>query len=243
VSVNELLRGVVSLKSDEIKRPGLESRYDGPVRESSIRVAGRSIRLVQPVEPDRLLDAPEVIARNAVDDYMPYWAYLWPGALLLGEAVALVNVPAGTQTLEIGCGLGLSGLVAVSLGLKVRFTDQDRTPLRFIEASARANGFDPGSYSTALLDWRSPPDERYPLILGADVTYEKRLVPLVAGVIAAMLEPGGLALLSDPNRASAEGLADALKDLGLATEAVPVEGDFEGMGLVRGTIHRVWHPI
>jgi predicted nicotinamide N-methyase len=220
----------------------MESPYDGPVRESTIRVAGRTIRLVQPVEPDRLLDAPEVIAWNADDDYMPYWAYLWPGALLLGEALATGGFPPGTEALEIGCGLGLSGLVAVSLGLRVRFTDQDRTPFRFIEASARANGFDPSSYSTALLDWRSPPNERYPLILGADVTYERRLVPLVARVIAAMLEPGGLALITDPDRHAAAGFGDELRALGLATEALPVEGDFEGLGHVRGTLHRIWHP-
>ncbi len=182
-----------------------------------------------------------MVAWNARDDYMPYWAYLWPGAFLLGEAVAAVDLPAGTKALEIGCGLGLSGLVAVSLGLHVRFTDHDRTPFRFIEASAAANGFDPSSYSTALLDWRDPPDERYPLILGADVTYEKRLVPLVAGVIAAMLEPGGLALITDPDRQAAAGLAEALQGVGLMTDSLPVEGSFEGFGQVRGTIHRVRH--
>jgi predicted nicotinamide N-methyase len=225
-----------------MKLPGAESPYDGPVGESTIQMAGRSIRLVRPVEPDLLLDAPEVIAWNAVDDYMPYWAYLWPGALLLGEAVAALDCSPGTRVLEIGCGLGLSGLVAVSLGLNVRFTDQDRTALRFVEASARANGFVSSSYSTGLLDWRDPPAERYPLILGADVTYERRLVPLVAGVVAAMLEPGGMALLSDPNRQAAAGLGEALEGLGLATESVPVEGEFEGLGEVRGTIHRAWYP-
>lgn len=218
-----------------------ESPYDGPIRESSIRVAGRTIRLVQPVEPDRLLDNPEVVDWNARDDYMPYWAYLWPGAFLLSEAVASLDFPSGTEALEIGCGLGLTGLFAVAHGFRVRFTDHDRTPLRFIEASARANGFDPSSFSTALLDWRSPPDERYPLILGADVTYERRLNPQVAGVIAAMLEPGGLALISDPNRAAAEGFGQAVEAVGLATEAVAVGGEFEGMGPIRGTIHRVWH--
>ena len=219
-----------------------ESPYDGPIREASFRVAGRSIKLVQPVEPDRLLDHPEVAAWNAAEDYMPYWAYLWPGAFLLGEEVARGSWPAGTRALEIGSGLGLSGLVAVSLGLNVRFTDHDRTPLRFIEASARANGFDPSSYSTALLDWRHPPDERYPLILGADVTYEKRLVPEVAGVLAAMLEPDGLALITDPNREAARGFGDALRALGLSTEAVPAESHSEELGRVKGTIHRAWWP-
>jgi predicted nicotinamide N-methyase len=225
-----------------MKARRVESPYDGPIHEVTIRVAGRAIKLVQPVDPDRLLDAPEVAAWNADDDYMPYWAYLWPGALLLGEALAAGDWPTGTQALEIGCGLGLSGLVGVSLGMRVRFTDQDRTPLRFIEASARANGFDPSNYSTALLDWRSPPEEHYPLILGADVTYEKRLVPLVARVIAALLEPGGLALITDPDRHAAAGFGDEVRSLGLATEAVPVEGSYENLGQVKGTIHRVWHP-
>ena len=220
----------------------VESPYDGPVLETSFRVAGRTIKLVRPVEPDRLLDHPEVAAWNLVEDYMPYWAYLWPGSFLLGDWIARTRWSDGTRALEIGCGLGLSGLVAVSMGMNVRFTDHDRTPLRFIEASALANGFDPSNYSTAWLDWRHPPLERYSLILGADVTYEKRLIPLVAGVIAAMLETDGLALITDPNREAARGFGDALRTLGLATEAIPAEADSEELGLVKGTIHRVWRP-
>jgi predicted nicotinamide N-methyase len=222
-------------------RPPSESLFDGPVRQATFGVAGRTIELIQPGEPDLLLDDPEVVARNAAEDYMPYWAYFWPGALLLAESVAAERFPAGTKALEIGCGLGFSGLVALSMGLRVHFTDHDPTSLRFVEASARANGFDPSSYSTALLDWRSPTVERYALILGADVTYERRLVPLVAGVIAAMLEPGGLALISDPDRAAARGFGEALGALGLATEAIPVEAVSEELGHIRGTIHRVWH--
>jgi predicted nicotinamide N-methyase len=219
----------------------VESTYDGPVRESSIRVAGRSIKLVQPVEPDRLLDHPGVIAWNQAEDYMPYWAYLWPGSILLGEALANRDWPSGTKTLELGCGLGLAGLVAVSLGLEVHFTDHDRTPLDFVEASARANGFDPSSYSTAVLDWRFPSVERYPLIIGADVTYERRLVPLVAGVVAAMLEPGGLALITDPNRVAASGFEVALKSHGLSTETVASETTSDELGLIRGTIYQIRH--
>jgi predicted nicotinamide N-methyase len=225
-----------------MKLPRVESPYDGPIHETSHQIAGRTIRLVRPGEPDRLLDHPEVAAWCASDDYMPYWAYLWPGSFVLAEAIAKGDWATGTEALEIGCGLGLSGLVGLSAGLRVRFTDHDRTPLRFIEASARANGFDPSSYSTALLDWRFPPEGRYPLIFGADVTYEKRLIPLVAGVIAAMLEPGGVALITDPNRTAAQGFGDALKALGLASEAIPAEAETVELGRVRGTIHRVWHP-
>jgi predicted nicotinamide N-methyase len=225
-----------------MKPSRVESPYEGPVAETLVRVAGRTLRLVKPVEPDRLLDDPEVVAWNEAEDYMPYWAYLWPGAFLLGDALAAGSIEPGTRALEIGCGLGLSGLVAVSLGLHVHFTDHDLTPLRFVEASARANAFDPETYSTHLLDWRSLPEDRYPLILGADVTYEKRLIPLVAQVLATMLEPDGLALITDPNRSVAEGFGEAVKALGLATEAVPAESQSDELGPIRGTIHRVWRP-
>ena len=216
--------------------------YDGPVGETSILIAGRTIRLVRPVEPDRMLDDPGVLARNASEDFMPYWAYLWPGSILLGEAVAAGGWPAGTRALEIGCGLGLAGLSAVACGLSVRFTDHDPSPFRFIEASVRANGFDPSVVSTALLDWRTPPLERYPLILGADVTYERRLIPLVARVLDALLEPDGVALISDPNRVAAEGFGEALRALGLSSETTPAEAETDEFGPVRGTIHRIWRP-
>jgi predicted nicotinamide N-methyase len=219
--------------------PRVESPYDGPVRESRVRVAGRTIILVRPGEPDRLLDHPDVAAWNLVDDYMPYWAYLWPGAFLLAEAIVEGTWPKGLRALEIGCGLGLPGLVAVSEGLRVHFTDLDRTPLRFLERSASANGFDPSGYSTGLLDWRDPPDERYPLIFGADVTYEKRLIPMVVGVLDAMLEPGGMALITDPDRVAARGFVEALGDRGLDCEARHAETESEE-GRVRGTIYRIW---
>jgi predicted nicotinamide N-methyase len=225
-----------------MKSPYVESHYEGPVAQTSVRVAGRTLQLVRPVEPDRLLDNPEVAAWNKAEDYMPYWAYLWPGAFLLGEALVAGSFGCNTRALEIGCGLGLSGLLAVSLGLNVHFTDHDRTAFRFVEASARANGFESSSFTTGLLDWRNLPDERYPLIIGADVTYENRLIPLVARVIAGMLEPGGLALITDPNRVAAAGFGDAVRALGLTSEAIPTETDSDELGRVRGTIHRVWRP-
>jgi predicted nicotinamide N-methyase len=225
-----------------MKPSRVASPYEGPVVETSVRVAGKTLRLVKPVEPDRLLDDPEVVAWNEDEDYMPYWAYLWPGAFLLGDALAAERSEPGGRTLEIGCGLGLSGLVAVSLGHRVHFTDHDLTPLRFVEASARANGFDPASWSTGLLDWRSLPEERYDLILGADVTYETRLIPLVAGVIAGLLEKGGIALITDPNRSVAAPFKDAVKHLGLSVEAVAAETQSDELGPIRGTVYRVWWP-
>jgi predicted nicotinamide N-methyase len=218
-----------------------DSGYSGPEAISTLRIGGRSIRLCRPAEPDRLLDDPGVLAWNARDDYMPYWAYLWPGAFLLAEAVAAETWGPDVDALELGCGLGLAGLVGLDAGLRrVAFTDYDLAPLRFVEASARANDFTPDRVSTMLLDWRHPPDARYPVILGADVLYERRLIPLVVGVLKAMLDPEGLALISGPYRVATEGLEPALAAAGLRFETTPLTSRDEVGRTLKGTLHRIW---
>ena len=84
---------------------GTRTVYGGPITELEVRVAGQPLVLVRPSDPDRMLDDPDVLAWNRRDDYMPYWAYLWPAAYLLAEAVAVEPWKAGTGALEIGCGL------------------------------------------------------------------------------------------------------------------------------------------
>lgn len=220
----------------------VSTAYEGPVAVSAFRFADREIRVVRPGDPDRLLDDPDVLAWNRRDDYMPYWAYLWPGAVMLAEAVAREPLQAGTRALEIGCGLGLAGLVGLARGLRVHFTDYDEAALDFVARSVRENRFDPVAASSSRLDWRDPPDDRFPLILAADVLYEHRLVPLVVELLTRMLEPGGVALIADPNRASSEGFPEALEGRGLALQSSPVVAEVPGQGTVTGTIHRVRWP-
>jgi predicted nicotinamide N-methyase len=213
--------------------------YNGPVATAELSFGGRALKLVRPAEPDRLLDHPAVVDRNRRDDYMPYWAYLWPGAYLLAEAVAAERWVKGTPALEIGCGLGLAGLVGATRGLNVCFTDYDDAPLEFVARSARANGLDPSRYATRLLDWREPSAEKFSVILAADVLYERRLVPLVVDVLDAMLAPGGVALVAGPYRVADEGFPAQAGAAGLVCESRPVETQTLELGRVCGTLHRV----
>ena len=223
----------------------MRTEYSGPVVIASMNLAGRTIKLVRPADPDQLLDDPLVIDWNRQDDYMPYWAYLWPAAYLLAEAVAREPWPErlkGSHTgeaLEIGCGLGLAGLVAVARGLRVQFTDYDPAPLDFVVKSAAENGFDKARYSIRLLDWRNLPDEQHSIILGADVLYEARLVPLVVGLLARMLAPAGIGLLASPYRVAAKGFPAAIAERGLVCQAEAATARTEDGRLIEGTIYRV----
>jgi predicted nicotinamide N-methyase len=218
----------------------LECVYAGPTRVSTFHFGDRPVDVIRPVDPDRLLELPEVHDWNRADDYMPYWAYLWPGAYFLAEAVAREPAQLGQSALEIGCGLGLAGLVALGRGWQVTFTDYDAGALEFVRRSAGANGFDPAAYTTRLLDWRDLPDETFPVILGADVLYERRLVPLVGNLLAHMLAPGGHALIAGPYRVATAGFGRALDAHGLRWSDEPVAAQSEEQGSIRGTLYRVW---
>ncbi len=223
----------------------MKTEYRGPVVVASMNLAGRIIKLVRPADPDQLLDDPLVIDWNRHDDYMPYWAYVWPAAYLLAEAVARETWPERlegsrpAEALEIGCGLGLAGMVAVARGLRVQFTDYDPAPLAFVVRSAAENGFDPTRFSIRQLDWRNLPDEHHSIILGADVIYEARLVPLVAGLLGRMLAPGGIGLLASPYRVAAKEFPAALEEQGLVCDAKAATARSEDGRLIEGTIYRV----
>jgi predicted nicotinamide N-methyase len=219
-----------------------QTTYNGPVTVSRLEFAGHCVGIVRPADPDLMLDDPVVHAWNQRDDYMPYWAYLWPGSLLLAEVVAREPWPEESpprEVLEIGCGVGLAGLVCLSRGLRVCFSDYDQAALDFVARSAEVNGWDWTRFRTRLLDWRDLPAESYPVIVGSDLLYERRLVPLVAGVLAALLEPGGMGLISCPGRASAQGFAAALEAHGLGVHVEATESRSEAGQPLRGVIYRV----
>ncbi len=221
----------------------LKTDYAGPVIVTEIEFQGRPIRLVRPTDPDRMLDDPTVRDWNRRDDYMPYWAYVWPAAYLLAEAVMRESWPESpdggpVEALEIGCGLGLAGLAGLACGLRVQFSDYDPAALDFVVRSAAENGFDRSRFTTRLLDWRDLPRERFAVILGADVIYETRLVPLVTDVLDNLLAPGGLGLIASPYRVAAQRFPAAVAERALICDSGPATARTEE-GMVRGTIYRI----
>ncbi len=209
----------------------------------------KTFKIAYPGNADQLLDHPSTHSAFEADEYMPYWAELWPSAQMLGEALVAQSQqsdwPHPCLALEIGCGVGLPGIVALSLGMRVIFSDYDATAVEFAARNATANGFN--NFEKLPLDWRVPPsDLQVPLILAADVIYEERnIAPLVA-LIQQVLAPGGVCLLSDPDRSTRGGFCYALKQAGLKFSreramAQPSKGIAAGPGgrQVSGSVYRI----
>jgi predicted nicotinamide N-methyase len=131
-----------------------------------VRVGEVELSLLRPVSPDALLDE-EAFAR---DEFLPYWAELWPAATALAAALPAV---AGLRVVELGCGLGLPSLVAAARGAEVTATDWAAEAIELLRENAARNGL---SVNAEVRDWREPWPERFDLALAADVLYERRNV-------------------------------------------------------------------
>jgi predicted nicotinamide N-methyase len=188
----------------------IESRY--PVVTETVHVGAIRFPFTRIADPDRVLDEvaaeedrlEKVSGKRADGDYLhlPYWAELWDSAMGLAQALerrAIRWTPESTSVLDLGCGMGLSGTAAAALGARhVLFADLEAPALLF----ARLNSLPFVSRIRARrTDWRKDDlGERFGLILGADILYERKQWDHLEPFWRKHLAPHGAILLGEPGR-------------------------------------------
>jgi predicted nicotinamide N-methyase len=167
--------------------------------EESVGLRGAALQVLRPRDPEALLD------EHAFEheEYLPYWAELWPSGVALARRVA-ARALRGARVLELGCGLGLPSLAAALAGGRVLATDWSPQAIELLEDNAARNG---AVLETAIVDWSRPGPivERAPwdLVLAADVLYERRNVGPLLELLPRLLGARSELWLADPGRAPA----------------------------------------
>ncbi|HLK10496.1 MAG TPA: methyltransferase domain-containing protein [Candidatus Binatia bacterium] len=156
----------------------------------------------------------------------PYWAHLWTGARVLAAAV-----PRGPRrAVELGCGLGLPGLVAARRGARVTLVDRVPAALAFARASAVTNGCAVDAVAADVT--AGAVRGRFDLVLAAELLYEREAFPAVAWALAALLAPGGQALVADAGRVDTRAFYEALGAAGLRWRTTEHRVLEEGLSLI-----------
>lgn len=194
-------------------RSQLKSEFD--TIEEVFTIAGRELTLLRPRNADELISEADYVR----DERLPYWADIWPSSTMLAERL-LDEDGNGRSLIELGCGAGLAASAAALAGFQVTATDYYEDALRFTELNTRVNAGK--AVRTRLMDWSSLPKGagKYDVVAAADVLYEPRYPVMVAGAIAALLAPAGVALVADPGRVA---LPDFLNEC--ATRGMAVNQD------------------
>ena len=156
--------------------------------EEELRIGDTRLSLLRPRAPEELLDE-EAFAR---DEFLPYWAELWPAARALVRA--LPRRLAGVRVIELGCGLAVPALVAAARGAEVTVTDWAEDAIELARENAARNGL---ALDARVADWREL-DGDYDLALAADVLYERRNVEPLLDLLPRLATETLLALAGRP---------------------------------------------
>ena len=169
--------------------------------DEEVEVGGRRLRLLRPPQADELIDE----AAFDEDEFLPYWAELWPSGVALAQAVARLELR-GTRVVELGAGLGLPSLAAALGGAEVVATDWAAEAVELLERNAGRNGI---ALRGAYVRWDEPEpllaEAPWGLVLGADLLYERRNADLLLELLPRL---GPDALLADPGRPFAKGFLE-----------------------------------
>ena len=214
-------------------------RWFGPYRAicRPERYAGDVVQLWQVADLEAHVDRAALLAGENPPE-PPYWAHCWSGAGVLAAAV-----PRGARrAVEVGCGLGLPGLVAAVRGWRVTFVDRVAEPLAFVRASAAASAVGPAACVVADVVTPALAAGRFDLVLAAELLYDRAAFGAIAAALIRLLAPGGLLLVADAARIDTRAFWPELEARGLGLETaehrVMEDGFPVTVRLVRGRFAR-----
>ena len=147
---------------------------------------------MRPPDPEALIDE----ARFEVDEFMPYWAELWPSGLALAEA--LPSRLDGLAVVELGCGLGVPSLVAAARGGNVTAVDWAAEAIELLRENAERNAI---PLRAVHADWNRVGGS-FDLVLAADLLYEERNGEALLERLPSLATR---VLIADPGRPAARG--------------------------------------
>jgi predicted nicotinamide N-methyase len=164
--------------------------------EEAVTAGPLVLRILRPPDAEALINE----ARFDEDEFMPYWAELWPSGVRLATAVAERDLR-NARVLELGCGLGVPSVAAALVGAEVLATDWAPEALEVTRQNAELNGV---AVETLLADWSRPEPllarAPFELVLCADVLYEPRNVDALLALLPRLTDE---VLLGEPGRPTA----------------------------------------
>jgi predicted nicotinamide N-methyase len=168
--------------------------------EEVVPLADRELAVLRPRNSEALLDEHAF----EEDEFMPYWAELWPSGVALARAIARRALK-GATVLELGCGLGLPSIAAALAGGRVLATDWSSDAVKATAANAAMNEV---RLETERVAWGAPDAivERapWPYVIASDVLYEPRNVDALLELLPLLVDRKSRVLLADPGRSPAK---------------------------------------
>lgn len=156
----------------------------------------------------------------------PLFGLLWPSGAQLAACMAQRPVRLGERVLEIGCGLALPSLVGHRRGMDITASDCHPLASRFLRNNLRLNHLAPMKYRhgawgapqpaavTATTAHSTTVRERYDLLIGSDLLYDRDASVALAGFIGLHAQAAAEVWIVDPDRSNRPAFTRLMADNG-----------------------------
>jgi len=189
-----------------------------------LTIGSQHLTLLRVKDLERWVDR-EALLRDEAEE-PPYWAHLWTGALTLARYVEKRLDCRNLNILDLGCGLGLTGIVASLKGGQVTFADKEPPAVAFATMNAQLNNCP--FFEARTLDFtRDTLDAQFAFILGAEILYDRPTFLSLVSFLRRHLAPQGSAIFSDARRTNTDEFYRQLDKTGLhwTREEIPERED------------------
>jgi len=151
---------------------------------------------------DELLDGMTSEQFENADEKMPYFGVVWPSAeKLLVKMLSLREQFEDKRILDLGCGVGVCGILAAKFGAKVTFFDWEERAIEIVKKTLDLNELDSKNHQFVSGDWRQDFEiGDFDIIFGVDVLYEARNLDPVLNFASKYLKSNGQLWVIDPQR-------------------------------------------
>ena len=125
----------------------------------------------------------------------PVWIKIWEASLVLTDYLLDEVLKEPKTVLEIGAGMGITGMFLAAFGHQVTSTDSEDDSLDLLKLNIEHNRL--GNIHTQKLDWHEAElEEKFDLICGSEIIYKESDIEPVAALIRKHLKPDGSVYLA-----------------------------------------------
>jgi len=140
----------------------------------------------------------------------PLWIKVWEASIVLSEHLSQGIIQKDAEVLELGAGMGLTGLVLGAIGYNVTMTDYNEDVLALLKKNVNHNKLE--NVYVKKLNWFQPDtEETYDTILGSELIYKKELIEPLLNLLQKYLKPDGTIFIAHDTRR--QNMADFLKKM------------------------------
>jgi len=170
----------------------MEERYN--LQLAPVSVSGKQLNLYTITDWDVFVG--ELAEKgDAYLEHFPFWVKIWEASVVLADHLVRLEISKDAEILEIGAGMGLTGLFLGAFGHNVTITDNEDEALALLKKNVAHNQLE--TVSVEKLDWNNPGlTQKFDIICGSELLYKKAAIEPMIAFFRKYLHPEGRVFLA-----------------------------------------------